>query len=71
MILQRSVSILCCDLKLLHILLVLHDYLTSINIITYQGMTEYRQAGHCFLLSNGFGETFSTNMDDWYEVNIS
>ena len=31
-------------------------------------MTEYRQAGHCFLLSHGFGDTLSTNMDDWYDV---
>ena len=33
-------------------------------------MTEYRQAGHCFLLSHGFGDTLSTNMDDWYDVSI-
>ena len=31
-------------------------------------MTEYRQAGHCCILSNGFEEVFSTDMDEWYEV---
>ena len=31
-------------------------------------MTQYRQADHCFMLSHGFEEAFSTEMDDWYEV---
>ena len=30
-------------------------------------MTQYRQAGYCFMLSNGF-DMFSSDMDEWYEV---
>ena len=33
-------------------------------------MTQYRQAGHCFMLSDEFDDVFSTDMDDWYEVCI-
>ena len=31
-------------------------------------MTQLRQAGHCFMLTNGFG-SLSTSMDDWLQVN--
>ena len=32
-------------------------------------MTQYRQADHCFMLTDGFG-TFSTDIDDWFRVCI-
>ena len=59
-----------------NILLCLYYYLeliniplfTNINMDNFQGITQYRQAGHCFLLNQGFDDVFSTDMDDWYQV---
>ena len=35
-----------------------------------QGWTQYRQAGKCFMLSEGFDDAFSTDMDEWFTVGI-
>ena len=40
----------------------------QIHLNTFQGITQYRQAGVCFMISNGFGDLFSTDMDDWFKV---
>ena len=31
-------------------------------------MTQYRQAGNCFMLSDGFDDVFSTDIDVWVKV---
>ena len=48
--------------------LLLHDYNTNNSLDTFQGMTQYRQADHCFMLDDGFDDVFSTDMDDWFKV---
>ena len=40
----------------------------QINPDTFQGMTQYRQAGICFMVSGGFTDIFSNDMNDWSEV---
>ena len=49
---------------------VWHDFRRKyVHLNIFQGITQYRQAGYCFMLGNGF-HMFSTNMDDWYQVCI-